>query len=57
MSSLAPAPQGVFGTARALVALTKPRIIELLLITTLPTMVVAAGEIPLLPERDTPERQ
>ncbi len=30
----------------AYVALTKPRIIELLLITTLPTMVVAAGKIP-----------
>ncbi len=30
----------------AYVALTKPRIIELLLVTTLPTMVVAAGRIP-----------
>jgi len=31
---------------RAYVALTKPRIIELLLVTTLPTMVLAAGGIP-----------
>src|ERR1039458_5035779 len=31
---------------RAYVALTKPRIIELLLVTTLPTMVVAAKGIP-----------
>ena len=31
---------------RGYVALTKPRIIELLLVTTLPTMVVAAGGIP-----------
>ena len=30
------------------VALTKPRIIELLLVTTVPTMVVAAGELPPL---------
>lgn len=30
----------------ALVSLTKPRIIELLLITTLPTMIVAAGGLP-----------
>ena len=49
------APGGVLGHERtkapttrigAYVALTKPRIIELLLITTLPTMVVAAGRIP-----------
>ena len=32
--------------ALAYVALTKPRIIELLLITTVPTMVVAEGGIP-----------
>jgi heme o synthase len=32
----------------AYVALTKPRIIELLLVTTVPTMVVAAGEVPPL---------
>ncbi len=33
-------------TARAYIALTKPRIIELLLVTTVPTMVLAAGGIP-----------
>ncbi|WP_058235682.1 heme o synthase [Devriesea agamarum] len=33
-------------TARAYVALTKPRIIELLLITTIPTMFLAAGGFP-----------
>jgi len=33
---------------RAYVALTKPRIIELLLVTTLPTMVVAAKGVPRL---------
>jgi protoheme IX farnesyltransferase len=33
-------------TVAAYVALTKPRIIELLLVTTLPTMVVAAGKVP-----------
>src|SRR5687767_9955946 len=32
----------------AYIALTKPRIIELLLVTTVPTMVVAAGRIPSL---------
>jgi protoheme IX farnesyltransferase len=31
---------------RAYVALTKPRIIELLLVTTLPTMILAAGHLP-----------
>jgi protoheme IX farnesyltransferase len=35
-------------TARAYVALTKPRIIELLLVTTVPTMVLAAGGVPSL---------
>lgn len=39
---------GVLGTARALVALTKPRIIELLLVTTLPTMFLAADGLPPL---------
>jgi heme o synthase len=34
------------GTVRAYVALTKPRIIELLLVTTVPTMVLAEGGIP-----------
>ena len=35
-------------TLRAYVALTKPRIIELLLVTTVPTMVLAAGGVPSL---------
>ncbi len=35
-------------TVRAYIALTKPRIIELLLVTTVPTMVLAAGGIPSL---------
>jgi protoheme IX farnesyltransferase len=35
-------------TLRAYVALTKPRIIELLLVTTVPTMVLAEGGIPSL---------
>ena len=43
-------PRGVRGTrgehVRALVALTKPRIIELLLVTTVPAMVLAAGAWP-----------
>ena len=34
------------GTLRAYLALTKPRIIELLLITTVPTMILAAGGFP-----------
>lgn len=38
-------PRSIVG---AYVALTKPRIIELLLITTIPTMVLAAGEWPSL---------
>jgi protoheme IX farnesyltransferase len=33
-------------TLRAYVLLTKPRVIELLLVTTLPAMVLAAGELP-----------
>ena len=33
---------------KAFVALTKPRVIELLLITTLPTMILARGEMPEL---------
>ncbi len=32
--------------SRAYIALTKPRIIELLLVTTLPTMILAAGRLP-----------
>ena len=40
-------PSGtVFGTLRLYVALTKPRIIELLLVTTVPTMVLAQRGIP-----------
>ena len=37
-----------WGTARAYVALTKPRIISLLLITTIPTMILAADGVPSL---------
>jgi len=37
---------GPVDTARAYVALTKPRIIELLLVTTVPTMVLAEGGLP-----------
>ena len=43
----ATAPRG--DVLRAYVALTKPRIIELLLVTTVPTMVLAQGGIPPLP--------
>ena len=39
-------PSKVLARARAYVALTKPRIIELLLITTVPTMFVAARRLP-----------
>jgi protoheme IX farnesyltransferase len=51
MVSLAPAVRVTgarLGRARAYVALTKPRIIELLLVTTLPTMVVAQHGLPPL---------
>jgi heme o synthase len=47
--AVVPAQQGDLSLARRLggfVALTKPRIIELLLVTTLPTMVVAARGVP-----------
>ena len=37
---------GRTSTVRAYIALTKPRIIELLLVTTVPTMVLAAGGLP-----------
>ncbi|MGE5830272.1 MAG: heme o synthase [Micromonosporaceae bacterium] len=40
---------GALATVRAYVALTKPRIIELLLITTVPAMLVAARGVPSLP--------
>jgi protoheme IX farnesyltransferase len=49
MSSQAPSLQGQragWSTIGAYVALTKPRIIELLLVTTLPTMVVAKHGLP-----------
>jgi protoheme IX farnesyltransferase len=39
---------GPIDTVRAYIALTKPRIIELLLVTTIPTMVLAAGGVPSL---------
>src|SRR5436309_8543131 len=39
-------PTAARSRAAAYVALTKPRIIELLLVTTLPTMVVAARGLP-----------
>ena len=40
------AEPGTIDTVRAYIALTKPRIIELLLVTTIPTMVLAAGGLP-----------
>jgi protoheme IX farnesyltransferase len=49
MSSQAPALEGTragWSTIGAYVALTKPRIIELLLVTTLPTMIVAKRGLP-----------
>jgi protoheme IX farnesyltransferase len=49
-SHLAPsapsAPRPLSATVRAYVALTKPRIIELLLITTIPAMVLATRDLP-----------
>ena len=39
-------PRPLAGTIRAYVALTKPRIIELLLITTIPAMVLATRDLP-----------
>ncbi|MBI1376544.1 MAG: protoheme IX farnesyltransferase [Frankiales bacterium] len=49
-TTLATVPQhaGAVATARAYVALTKPRIIELLLVTTLPAMFLAAQGLPSL---------
>jgi heme o synthase len=43
---VATSPRTLLGAVRAFVALTKPRIIELLLVTTVPTMVLAAGGLP-----------
>ena len=45
-TSAAPAEPARRSLAAAYLALTKPRIIELLLVTTLPTMVLAAGGLP-----------
>ncbi len=42
------APRGLAARVAAYVALTKPRIIELLLVTTVPSMIVAAGGFPSL---------
>jgi protoheme IX farnesyltransferase len=39
-------PEGIVETVKTYIALTKPRIIELLLITTVPSMVLAAGRWP-----------
>jgi protoheme IX farnesyltransferase len=41
-----PEPRRLSDTIRAYVALTKPRIIELLLVTTVPAMVLATREVP-----------
>ena len=48
MTITAPAPRSLATVLKGYVALTKPRIIELLLVTTIPTMVVAANGIPRL---------
>ena len=45
-AGVAPEAPGAAATLRAYVALTKPRIIELLLVTTVPTMVLAQQGIP-----------
>lgn len=48
-SRVEPATQHNFGLKiRAYFALTKPRVVELLLVTTVPTMILAAGGIPNL---------
>jgi protoheme IX farnesyltransferase len=46
MTIVAPSSRSRVDVLRGYVALTKPRIIELLLVTTVPTMVVAANGIP-----------
>lgn len=46
MTAIAPAPRSVRSTIGAYVALTKPRIIELLLVTTVPPMILAANGWP-----------
>ena len=45
---LAAPARSTFTTLRVYLALTKPRVIELLLVTTVPAMVLAAGELPSL---------
>jgi protoheme IX farnesyltransferase len=47
-STTSPLLRRVGATALAYVHLTKPRVIELLLVTTVPAMVLAAGELPSL---------
>ena len=46
LGTAAAAPRSLLSTVGAYVALTKPRIIELLLITTVPTMIVAERGLP-----------
>ena len=46
MTIAAPSSRSRVDVLRGYIALTKPRIIELLLVTTVPTMVVAANGIP-----------
>ncbi|HJW20961.1 MAG TPA: heme o synthase [Candidatus Limnocylindrales bacterium] len=50
--AVSPPRASVGDTVRAYVALTKPRIIELLLITTVPAMVLASREVPGMPVVD-----
>lgn len=45
-TAAASAPRSASDTVRAYIALTKPRIIELLLVTTIPAMVLATREVP-----------
>ena len=47
-----PVSRSFAATLRAYVALTKPRIIELLLVTTVPAMVLAARQVPGMPAGD-----
>ena len=48
MATAAPRVRGLLTTARDYVALTKPRIVMLLLITTVPAMILAEGGVPSL---------
>jgi hypothetical protein len=52
---LATTPRLVVARVTSYVTLTKPRIIELLLVTTVPTMFVAARHVPFTPP-DGPDR-